>query len=169
MFLQVVFPVSVLNDVKLQTSQLAALEVFDGDLEWQLLLTAGRESDGHTWYRNRWYPGEFGPPASTEEDRLRFGVEDLVVLGITNTRPDKGYSEDSALYRNYKNLADSIADVMNDGHQIPERAPLFTATLGLANSHLSRGLQKKTPISTGKTTATDNKVANKRTSPVTSR
>jgi hypothetical protein len=159
MFLQVILPVSALDDTRLQTAQLAALKVYDGDLEWQALLTNGRDAESHAWYRTRWYPGNYGPQADTPADRLRYGVEDLVVLGISDTPPDKiGFDESSSLICwNYKRLAEAITDVFFSGRQIPERAPLFAATISLVDSRLAQRPKDATALNAGDGASTRDK------------
>lgn len=155
MFLQVVLPISSVDEPKLQAARLASLEVYEGDLEWQALLTTRRNGENHRWYRSQWYPGDFGPPANTPEERLEDGVEDLVTMGISDTRPDRAtdYENVSLLCRNYLRLVDTINSAVYSGKKLPEPMPLFSATLGLANSRLSQQPMKprRTSLKSGVT------------------
>jgi hypothetical protein len=139
LYLEAVLPISSHDSAQLEEARFAYLEVYNGDLEWQTLLTTNRPAESKAWFRTRWYPGGFGPPAATPQDRLMYGVEDLVVLGITGEIQMLSVSGGGSVIEDnvHKLLAGIVGGGLYRGGKLPERAPLFSATLGIANTLLS--------------------------------
>lgn len=156
-YLQLLFPISFEGDVNLQSAFLTSLQVYDGDLEWQSLVGFGRRPKQLEWYRLRWKPRYSRPESSSQAnsesllfpptttsagiaatsdvDKIKAGVEDLVVIGIT-----KRLWDDSIIGQNYSALQQAIAEtIYRPGGLNPEPSPIFACTLGIVKPLLKPG------------------------------